>query len=129
MGSDACSPSPSPANGEEESIIIIISCLQSKNCTKKISYVYCEGIYFGAFLSNLSEVTLLNEDCACKWNHVAAPGLVGREVWYSYICLRWKRMTAGRFSAKTEYTGYYKSPGSSLMSNVCVFFCRPLSSQ
>lgn len=51
------------------------------------------------FLSNLSEVTLFNEDCACEWHHVAALGLVGREVWYSYFRLTQKRIIEGRFSA------------------------------
>lgn len=37
------------------------------------------------FLPNLFEVTLFNEDCGRKWNHVASFGLVGREVWHLYF--------------------------------------------
>lgn len=40
---------------------------------------------FVCFLSNLSEVALFNEDRACKCNHVAALGLVAREIWHPYI--------------------------------------------
>lgn len=45
-------------------------------------------------VSNLSEVTLFNEDCACKWNHVAPLGLVGRKVRDSYLWLKEKRTIA-----------------------------------
>lgn len=35
--------------------------------------------------SHLSEVTLFDEDCACKWHHVASLGLVGREIRHFYL--------------------------------------------
>lgn len=113
----------------QKEFIIIIFGPQSKNCTERICYLYCEGYYFGCFPSNLSEVTLFNEDCACKWNHVAALGLVGRKVRHSYLWLKEKRTIAGRLSAESEYTGYYKSSGNSVMSVDLEVVYRPLRSQ
>ncbi len=92
LGSDACSPSPSPVKGTESIIIIILYTVQKLH--SKVCFHCCKGIYFWFSLSNLSEVTLFNVNCPCKWNHVAAFGLIGRKVWYSYVWLRHKRNTA-----------------------------------
>lgn len=54
---------------------------------------------------HLSEVTLFDEDCACKWNHVATLGLIGREVRHFYLGLKEKGTITGRLSAESNTEG------------------------
>lgn len=54
---------------------------------------------------HLSEVTLVDEDCVCKWNHVATLGLIGREVRHFYLGLKEKGTKTGRLSAESNTEG------------------------
>lgn len=74
------------------------------------------GFFFLFFLNcwhirqpHLSEVTLFNEDCACEWYHVAASGLVGREIRHFHFGLEGKGTITGRVGAESYRGAYYKS--------------------
>lgn len=107
LGSDACSPSPSPVKGHWLMI----------NPQSRIA-ACCDSITL--LPSYLSEVALFNEDRACKWNHVTSFGFVGRKVRYLHI---WLRDHTARMGQLHEFKcQIINSLRASFTRTMCVFF-------